>query len=203
MNRKLILVMVAVVATVLPAVAVADVLVVGYSGGTGVQVSPLFYIQPGSNYMAANQTTGFGWHARSSSESEIIGNMTLGVMTNETILEVNVLDINFTSSQSGTFNITVTVPNAVTSVSTGTTGFPASTFIYFSESPFTISHSGTIISSGTVSSVSLSTVGSTLITFDSVSHSTTIYIAFEVGSGTIGSGTGAPSFSLTMMESVD
>ncbi len=202
MNRKLILVMVAVVATVLPAVAVADVLVVGYSGGTGVQVSPLFYIQPGSNYMAANQSTGFGWHARSSSESEIIGNMTLGVMTNETIFEINVLDINFTSTHSGIFNITVNVPSAKSDAATGISAFPADTVIYFSETPFMF-HGTTIANSGPYKSVSLSSTGSTLITYSGVTNSNTIYVAFEVGAGTITSGSGAPSFSLTMSETVD
>ncbi len=204
MNRKLILVMVAVVATVLPAVAVADVLVVGYSGGTGVQASPLFYIQPGSNYMAANQTTGFGWHARSSSESEVIGNITLGVMTNETIFEINVLDINFTSSHPGTFNITVNVPSAKSDAATGTSAFPFGSTIYFSTAPFMFSGTSiTTSSTGDLQYADLATPGSTPITFTGVSSSTTIYVAFEVGSATIGSGAGAPSFSLTMTEFVD
>ncbi|CAC11524.1 hypothetical protein [Thermoplasma acidophilum] len=195
------LVLVAVVATVLPAVAVADVMVVGYAGGNGHQIGPAFYIQPGSNYAAANETVGFGWHAKSVSESEIIGNMTLGVMTNETIYEINVLDINFTfsSPQSATFNITVNVPSAVPGATTGDSAWPSGTYIYFSTTPFYFAD-GAISNSGTMKSVNLATSGTHTISFTDVTSSTTIYVAFAVGSGSIGSGSSAPSFSLTMVE---
>ncbi|WP_297216061.1 hypothetical protein, partial [Thermoplasma sp.] len=177
-------------------------LVVGFSGGTGVEAQPLFYIQPGSNYMAANMSVGFGWHARSSSESEVIGNITLGVMTNETIYEVNVLDINFTSSMPGTFNVTINVPSAKTDAASGGSAFPAGTTIYLSESPFYISGT-TISNSGSVDSFSLASPGSHTFTFYNVTDKTTIYVAFEIGSGSILSGKSAPSFSLSMSESIN
>ncbi|WP_297216058.1 hypothetical protein, partial [Thermoplasma sp.] len=126
MNRKMMLVLVAVVATVLPAVAVADVLVVGFSGGTGVQIGPQFYIQPGSNYMAANSSVGFGWHPNKYSSQEILGNMTIGYSTNETIYEINVLDINFTNTQYSNFTIILSVISP----------FATGSVIYFSNATF-------------------------------------------------------------------
>ncbi len=194
MNRKLILVMVAVVATVLPAVAVADVLVVGYSGGTGVQVSPLFYIQPGSNYMAANQTTGFAYVSHMASTTEYVGNITVGIMSNETIEEINVLDINFTrAATSGTFNIIINV----------STAFPAGSGIFFNETEWTFSSLQNTINSKSSSSTEgngygylpLSSHGPTsTLTFNDVSYHNTIYVAFVIGSGSVPS----PSFTMTM-----
>ena len=178
MNRKMLIVMVAMVATILPAVAVADVMITGNFGGNGVAVPDQFYIQPGSNYAVANATAGFGWHAKTTSESEILGNITLGYMSNETIYEINVLDINFTAG-TGTFNLTVIVP-----VSPGT-DFPEGTTMYLSESPFYFAGT-TIESSGHVDTINLATSGSTTVSFTGVTSSTTIYMAFEVGSGPTG-----------------
>ncbi len=202
MNRKLILVMVAVVATVLPAVAVADVMVVGYSGGTGVQVSPLFYIQHGSNYITAQQTTGFKWTSNMESSTEYLGNMTIGIMNNETIEEINVLDINFTSTVAGTFNMTIDV----------TSPFPVGSAIFFNETAWTFNslpHLGAKTTSTceptsykTTSAwgyVLLSSNGmQPTLTFKDVSAGTTIYVAFVIGSGSAQSPHGQSSPSLTM-----
>ena len=186
MNRKIMILMVAVVATVLPAVAVADVMVTGYVNGVGTQAPDAFWVQDGSNYASAHSAAGFTWTANSQSESEILGTITLGVMTNETIYEINVLDINF--SAPGYFNLTVNVPSALPS--SGASDFASGTSIYFSTSPFSFVN-GAI--SPTSTQVSLSNSGVTTINFGSVSSSTTIYVAFEVGSGTSGNA----SFSLT------
>ncbi len=175
MNRKIMILMVAVVATVLPAVAVADVMITGNVAGVGTHAKDQFWVQPGSNYAAANATAGFGWHAKSTSESEILGNITLGYMSNETIYEINVLDINFTAG-TGNFVITINVPSSDNNV------FPSGTTIYFSETPFSFSGTG-IANSGTVYSDNLAVTGTYPITFTGVTHATTIYMAFEVGSG--------------------
>jgi len=174
MNRKIMILMVAVVATVLPAVAVADVMITGSVQGVGLHAKDQFWVQPGKNYPSANATANFGWHAKSMSESEILGSITLGVMANETIFEINVLDINFTAG-TGNFVINVTVPSGSHS------DFPSSTTMYFSESPLTFANGG--ISGTGVQSVSLSTTGTYSVTFDGVTHGTTIYVGFEVGSG--------------------
>ncbi len=200
MNRKLILVMVAVVATVLPAVAVADVLVVGYSGGTGVSTPSLFYIQPGSNYMAAQELTGFTYVSNKASTTEYVGNISdLGIMNNETIYEVNVLDINFTKAvTSGTFNISIDV----------STVFPAGSAIFFNETAWTLTSLQNTQSSlpladayestsDTYGYLPLSSPGTTTtLTFNDVSSTTTIYVAFVVGSGSVSSP--PPSFTMTM-----
>ena len=186
MNRKIMILMVAVVATVLPAVAVADVMITGNVYGVGSQAPDAFWVQDGSNYASAHSAAGFTWTATSSSESEILGTITLGVMTNETIYEINVLDINF--SAPGYFNLTVNVPSILPS--SASSEFASGTSIFFSTSPFNFV-SGAI--SPTTTEISLSSPGSTTINFGSVSSSTTIYVAFEVGSGPSGNA----SFSLT------
>ncbi|MCY0851379.1 MAG: hypothetical protein OWQ34_01405 [Thermoplasma acidophilum] len=224
MNRKMMLVLVALVATVLPAVAVADVMVVGFSGGNGHQVGPAFYIQPGSNYLAANETVGFGWHQDKVSSTEYIGNITIGYITNETIYEINVLDINFTNANYGNLTILVNI----------TAPFPSGSVIYLSNATFVFV--GTSIAadppggpatlppppppppppptpssppsptppgSTTTSHVSVEDayLNSTAVysfTFDHVHKGDTIYMAFELGSGSLAE---QPSFTLTLMES--
>uniref|UniRef100_UPI00260B0A44 hypothetical protein n=1 Tax=Thermoplasma sp. TaxID=1973142 RepID=UPI00260B0A44 len=155
----------------------------GFSGGTGMQVQPLFYIQPGSNYMAANEVAGFQWTYKTPSSTEFIGNMTIGYMTNETIYEVNVLDINFTSSTQGTFTISIMV----------TSPFPEGSYIYFSTSPFT----STAIPAHTDNFTLSSTASQTALTFPGVYKGETIYVAFVIGSGELNT---TPSFTLTMSE---
>ncbi|WP_393972040.1 hypothetical protein OXIME_000641 [Oxyplasma meridianum] len=124
MNRKLMLIMVAAVATILPAVAVADVMIAGSVAGHDVQAKDSFIVQPGWNYLAANKSAGFGWISHMVNSNEVLGNISLGVMTNETIYEINVLDINFTTT--GSFNITVST----------STPLPQSTVLYISNAPF-------------------------------------------------------------------
>jgi len=187
MNRKIMILMVAVVATVLPAVAVADVMITANVNGVGVHAKDQFWVQPGSNYASANATANFGWHAKKVSESEILGNITLGVMSNETIYEINVLDINFTAG-TGNFVIYVTVPSGSHS------DFPAGTMMYFSESPFAFTD-GVLTYSGT-QSANLAVTGTYTITFDGVTSGTTIYVAFEVGAG---SGASSDGFGMSMV----
>ncbi|GGM70011.1 hypothetical protein GCM10007108_05150 [Thermogymnomonas acidicola] len=180
MNRKTMIAIVALVATLLPAVAVADVMVQGFVNGNSQAVPDAFYVQPGSNYMQAHSAAGFTWMSKSVSESEILGNITLGFMTNETIYEVNVLDVNFSSGASGDFNITVTVPSGVS----GTVAFPEDTAMWVSNEPFTLSYSGIHFASGsTTYEFNLASPGTTSEVFDNVNHSTHLYIAFVVGAG--------------------
>jgi len=192
MNRKIMILMVAVVATVLPAVAVADVMITGSVQGLGHSTTDAFIVQPGSNYVAAHKDTGFKWTSSSVNESEDLGNISLGVMSNETIYMVNVLDINFT--QSGYFNLTVTVP-----YSNGVV-FPTDTAIYFIEStsstsPMTLTASGISGDNLVLVHLDISNLpdGHT-INFGHVTSSTHIYIGFEVGAGTPDNG----SFNLAM-----
>jgi len=187
MNRKIMILMVAVVATVLPAVAVADVMITGSVQGLGHSTTDAFIVQPGSNYVAAHDTTGFTWTSSSVNESEDLGNISLGVMSNETIYMVNVLDINFT--QIGYFNLTVYVPYSNNVL------LPTDSEIYFSTSPMTLSN-GEIFGAHywSVSLYAASGSGGVLADFGHVTPLTHIYIGFEVGAGSPANG----SFSLAM-----
>ena len=187
MNRKIMILMVAVVATALPAVAVADVMITGSVQGLGHTTTDAFTVQPGSNYAAAHDTTGFTWTSSAVNESEDLGNISLGVMTNETIYMVNVLDINFTSS--GYFNLTVYVPYSNNVL------FPTDTAIYLSTTPLSLSNSG-ITGNGVISISLFGASGSSGLTtyFGHVTSATHIYIGFEVGAGTPANG----SFNLAM-----
>ena len=175
MNKKIMWLMVGLVAAVLPAVAVADVMLTAYVYGNEAPVGDAFYVQQGPNYANANAMAGFMWASHGTSESEILGNVTIGYMPNETITEVNVLDINFTGlTGPSTFNITVQI----------STVFPTGSFIYLSDSLQSLSSlSG---------SINLAAIGHTTMTF-TVTDSSTIYIGFEVGSGA-----GGGTFELVM-----
>ena len=186
MNRKIMILMVAVVATVLPAVAVADVMITGSVQGLGHSTPDAFIVQPGSNYVAAHKDAGFTWTSSSVNESEDLGNITLGVMSNETIYEINVLDINFTGS--GYFNMTVFVPYSNNVL------FPTGTILYYSTSPLTMSSTGITGETGSVSLSAPSTSSGVLVSFGHVTSSTHVYLGFEVGAGTPANG----SFNLAM-----
>ena len=185
MNKKVMWLMVGLVAAVLPAVAVADVMLTAYINGNETPVSDHFFVQQGSNYANANTLAGFTWTPQMSSESEILGSITLGYMSNETITEVNVLDVNFTSlTAPATFNITVTVPN-------GGSVFQADTYIYFSESPQTVTSPGESVS------LSSATANTGVTVSFTVSAGSIIYIGFIVGSGGNGGGTFELDMALT------
>ena len=178
MNKKVMWLMVGLVAAVLPAVAVADVMLTAYVTGGETTVGDAFYVQPGPNYANANALAGFAWTPHVSSESEILGTVTIGYMSNETITEINVLDVNFTGlgSNSAYFNITVNV----------TSDFPTGSYIYISNSPQSLAT--------LPSAISLSTFQSVTDKF-MVSSTSTIFIGFTVGSGA-GGGTFLLSMSL-------
>jgi len=177
MNRKIMILMVAVVATVLPAVAVADVMITGSVQGVGHQIPDQFMVQPGSNYAQAHSTAGFTWTSSAVNESEDLGAISMGFMSNETIYEINVLDINFSSAAYGNFYINVSVPGSLSQHT-----FPDNTYLYFSTSPFTFGV-GQVDSTAHVSSVDLHIEGTTTLEFPHVNNSTTIYVAFNMGAG--------------------
>ena len=186
MNKKIMWLMVGLVAAVLPAVAVADVMLTAYINGNEAPASDAFFVQQGSNYANAHALTGFTWTSQVTSESEILGGITLGYMTNETIFEVNVLDINFTGLMgSATFNITVTIPNS----ETGGAVFPTDSFMYITDTPQSVSQ--------LPSAISLSTTGPHTLLF-TVTSSSTIYLGFAVGSG---AGGGSFFIDMSLIES--
>ena len=187
MNKKVMWLMVGLVAAVLPAVAVADVMVTAYVHGNETSVPDAFYVQEGSNYANAHNLAGFTWTTQSTSESEFLGTITLGYMGNETITEVNVLDVNFTGlTGTAYFNLSVTVPQpSGTSSSVGTGDFPTGSYIY-------ISNNTPLSLTSPTNGISLSVSGTTTLHF-MVHEGSTIYIGFAVGSGA-----GGGSFELGM-----
>ena len=169
MNRKIMWIMIAAVAALLPAVAVADVMINGNFSGSATHVPDSFSIQAGPNYANAHSLAGLTWKSVQNSESEVLGTVSLGYMSNETVTEINVLDINFTGS--GTFYFNVTVPNVPGVV------FSTGSIMYISSSPETFGTPGT--------QISLANSGTTSLSF-SVTSSTTLYIGFVVGPDSMG-----------------
>ena len=170
MNRKIMWIMIAAVAALLPAVAVADVLIDGNFGASAAPANDAFSVQEGPNYANAHSLTGLTWTSHTNSESEVLGNLSIGYMSNETITEINVLDINFTGS--GTFYFNVTIPNSQGVV------FSTGSMMYVSSVPETFGMPGLNV-------ISLVNSGTTSLSF-SVTYSTTLYIGFMVGPDSMG-----------------
>jgi len=176
MNRKMVILLVAMVATILPAVAVADVMISGSASITVNSTSDLFQVGPGPNYGPAQNMGLFNWTSIPVSESEDLGALDVNFTSNQTVNEINVLEISQfkidTSSANNYFNITI---DQISSLA------PGSTFdVFASESPLVFSgpdyQTGTDVQSGSL-------VGSGTITmsFHDVTSGTVIYIGFVVG----------------------
>ena len=105
MNRKIMILMVAVVATVLPAVAVADVMITGSVSVLGSNVQDSFYLSEGSNYAAANATGVFGFTPAHSGVASM-GTINLEGMSNLRVSMINVLKFNYNVNATGAIHIT-------------------------------------------------------------------------------------------------
>ena len=172
MNRKIMILMVAVVATVLPAVAVADVMITGSVSGLGVTAPDAFTIHLGSNYAAAHRVANLTWRSNQINSKEVIGNMSIGTMSNETIYEINVLNVTFNEAGNVSFGLDVT------------SAFANGTVLYISTAPFVFS-SGAITTSGLSTSALLNVTGTLPLSHPPlpVSAGTVVYMAIEVGAG--------------------
>ncbi len=95
MNRKMTLLLLAAVTAILPAVAVADVLVTGTITLESYHHHTAFELQPGPNYWAANSTNSIGWTMASGNTMGTIDLQGSYYVQTEMI---NVLDLNFTVS---------------------------------------------------------------------------------------------------------
>ena len=205
MNRKTIILLVAMVATILPAVAVADVMVQGSISVESTVGSPAFFAEQGSNYAAAQGLMPANsniWASNSVNSNEVIGTLTLPTMTNETLYAVNVLDVNFTSSiNTGNFFINVTV---------GSTAFNSGTYLFISESSMNFGElsTATPLSSTTTSgttnvvySVDLSSAGITYsLEYTGVSAGTVIHVGFETSPNDSGTAPGSASIALNYID---
>ena len=125
MNRKIMILMVAVVATVLPAVAVADVMITGSVSVHGSNVPNSSYLSEGPNYAVANQTGVFGFLQAPSGVASL-GTVDIEGMSNLTVSMINVLEFNYNVNATGTIHITESSSH-----------YPIGSYMAFSPSPMT------------------------------------------------------------------
>jgi hypothetical protein len=174
----MVILLVAVVATILPAVAVADVMISGSASLTLYGVPDQFIVGPGPNYGPVQNMHLFNWTSIANSESEDVGTMTLNYTSNLTVNEINVLQVtNFkidSSSQNNWFNITV----GQFDLSSG-----AVLMMYVSTTPLAFTGYGTQAATGSGTAIGLSLIGTGSVTFSfhDVTSSTTLYIGFVIG----------------------
>lgn len=127
MNRKLTFLIVAVVATILPAIAVADVMVTGTVGFTGTANNMPFYFTEGSNFETADGS--ISWNSYSHAGGSM-GDLEFGVVSNQTTFIVDVMEIAFAQgTPAGTFTLGSIVSSP----------FPSGSVMYLSLSPMSFS----------------------------------------------------------------
>lgn len=173
MNRKVTILLIAVIAAILPAVAVADVMITGQVGIEGTTNSAVFHLQAGPNYQDADGY--LGWHPYSSGIH--MGDLHLNPTSNQTVLAINVMEITFQSGIApGTFWLNLTGYSADM--------FPSGAYLYISNnlqtftdfsSPNSYSSPGSGIIALTLHVANGATVSSGPI---SVTSSTVLYIGF-------------------------
>lgn len=129
MNRKLTILMITAIAAILPAVAVADVMISGsftIESGTN---NVAWYIQPGENFNKAYNLGAVNWIPSTGPTS--MGELDLQGMQYENTLMINVLDLNLSLSPTsipGTFSLYLNVSDS---------SFPAGTIMAISTAPIT------------------------------------------------------------------
>ena len=172
MNRKIMILMVAVVATVLPAVAVADVMITGSIAVHGSQAPEMVYLSNGPNYATADSSGLFAFYngttsTGASSGAATIGTVDLEGMANANVSLLNVLDLNYSvGSTSGMLWVNVSGP-----------GFPSGAFAELSSTPISA------LSSSASGSYSLNSVPTNNGPF-TVSGSGTYYVSFFLPAST-------------------
>lgn len=123
MNRKVTLLLIAVIAAILPAVAIADVMITGQFSIAGTTNSTVFHLQAGPNYQDADGY--LGWHTYTSGQH--MGDMHLNPTTNQSVLAINVMEITFNPTMAaGTFWFNLTGYSADM--------FPTGSYMYISDS---------------------------------------------------------------------
>ena len=115
MNRKLTFLVVALIATIMPAVAIADVMITGDVNIHGTSNAPVFYLTKGSNFQAADGS--IAWNSYSS--QNYMGDLKFAEVSNQTTFIINVMEIHFTSTlPTGTFYLNSSVSSPFVSGST-------------------------------------------------------------------------------------
>ena len=169
MNRKIMILMVAVVATVLPAVAVADVMITGSVSVHGSNVPNSFYLTTGPNYAVANQTGVFGF-VQAPSGVASMGTVDIEGMSNLSVSMINVLEFHYNVNAPGIVYVNVT-----------STDFPSGSYVAYSSSQMT----SELTSSMPGNAYALSTTGNFMITItESDLGSGHYYLGFYLPAGT-------------------
>lgn len=126
MNRKITFLVVALIATIMPAVAIADVMVTGDVGIHGSTNGNIYWLEQGSNFQAADGSV--AWNAYS--HGAYLGDLKFGQVQNQTTFIINVMEIHFASSlPSGMFYLNSTVASS----------FVPGSMMYLSLSPMSFS----------------------------------------------------------------
>ena len=171
MNKKLTFLIIALVSTILPAVAMADVMITGNVNMVGTSNHVPFYFAKGSNFQTADGS--ISWNSYSSTANSM-GDLEFGDVSNQTTFILNVMEIAFTpGTPAGTFYLTSIVGSP----------FPAQSVMYLSLSPMSFSDFNYTGLPGAVPSISSPSI--TAFPLDSpqtystpVDASTIIYIGF-------------------------
>lgn len=93
MNRKVTLLLLAAVTAILPAVAVADVMITGQVNIVGTQNTPAFYVCPGPNYLTADQLGSIELNPGTPYNPSLMSNSTV-----ESLMNINLTTANQTLS---------------------------------------------------------------------------------------------------------
>ena len=150
MNRKIMILMVAVVATVLPAVAVADVMITGSIAVHGSQAPEALYFAAGPNFNTAYKSGYFDFtNGTGHVATATIGTVDLEGMANANVSLLNVLDLNYSVATSGMLWVNVSGP-----------GFPSGAFVELSSSPVSVLSSTASGSYSLNGTTAIGTIGS-------------------------------------------
>ena len=169
MNRKMTLLLRAAVTAILPAVAVADVMITGNVAIVGPQNTPIFELQPGPNYPAATAIGAIYWNPMlpASVEQPVNGPLPMATfdlegIANQTTALANVLDLNVTINEgvAGTLYVNFTGD------------FPVAALVWISASSMTVQQ--------VMSGVGGQSINSATFTFSGPfpGGTTTYYISF-------------------------
>ncbi len=119
MNRKVTLLLIAAVAAILPAVAVADVMITGQISLVGTENTPVWELQKGSNFVKAYNVGAVNF---SIDQRTYIPTIDLQGIANQTTTMINVIDLNITKDVAGTLWLNLTSSN-----------LPVGTMMYISD----------------------------------------------------------------------
>jgi hypothetical protein len=115
MNRKMTFLVIALVSTILPAVAVADVMITGNVSIQGTANSNVFYLTPGPNFQAADGSIAWNHYNHYTTNNHYMGDLKFAEVSNQTTFIINVMEIVFNpNTPAGMFYLNSTVGSPFT-----------------------------------------------------------------------------------------